>query len=129
MDWTVSKVTYEERSPEQRSQIFQDFSTGAIDAMASIRVLDEGVDIPDCKRAFILASQRSERQGIQRRGRILRKSALKESAELFDFIITGPRSEEKFLRNLYDKELRRAALFSSDAINRDECFRMIEQTR
>ena len=129
LGWSVSKVTYEERSADQRKAIFNSFANGTVDALASIRVLDEGVDIPDCKRAFILASQRSDRQGIQRRGRILRRSPGKSYAELYDFIIVGPSSEEKFLRNLYEKELRRASLFAEDALNRDQCNVAIDSAR
>lgn len=129
LGWSVSKVTYQERNADQRKAIFNSFTNGTVDALASIRVLDEGVDIPDCKRAFILASQRSDRQGVQRRGRILRRSPDKAYAELYDFIITGPSSEEKFLRNLYEKELRRASLFAEDALNRDQCNGAINSAR
>ena len=84
-------------------------------------MLDEGIDIPDCRTAFILASQRIERQGIQRRGRILRKSLGKEYAELYDFIIVGPNLSDAELLKLYDRELRRAKLFAADALNKEEC--------
>ena len=118
--WKVSKVTCDESASERRS-ILTSFVKKEIDGIVSIRVLDEGIDIPDCRTAFILASQRSERQGIQRRGRILRKSATKSFADLYDFIIVGPHSTERALEELYGKELRRARMFASDAENKAEC--------
>ena len=124
--WKFSKITHEESGAERESTV-REFKMKSIDAISSIRVLDEGVDIPDCRRAYILASQRSERQGIQRRGRILRKADGKERADLYDFIVVGPHSTEAALVNLYDKELRRAKLFSEDAMNREECLNLISK--
>lgn len=121
LNWTVSKITSNESNAE-RELIIDAFKNKTIDAIASIRVLDEGIDIPDCRTAFILASQRIERQGIQRRGRILRKSFGKEYAELYDFIIAGPNLSDAELLKLYDRELRRAKLFAEDALNKDECY-------
>ena len=43
--------------------------------LVSIKCLDEGVDIPAATHALILASSKNPREFIQRRGRILRKSA------------------------------------------------------
>lgn len=123
--WRVGRVTSEEK-PSDRQITFDNLRQGNIDAIASIRVLDEGIDIPDCRQAFILASQRSERQGIQRRGRILRKSEGKTTASLFDFIIIGPKLSNAELDKLYNRELKRARLFASDAINKDDCFKLLE---
>jgi superfamily II DNA or RNA helicase len=124
--WQVAKITYEESNGE-RERILGAFRDGSIEALASIRVLDEGIDIPACKTAYILASQRSERQGIQRRGRLLRRAEDKPYAELYDFIISGPKLTNKQLDELYDKEIRRAKMFAADAINRDECMIAIQQ--
>ena len=124
LNWRVAKITAAENASE-RDKILRNFRAKEIDAIASIRVLDEGIDIPDCRKAYILASQRSERQGIQRRGRILRMSPGKEKAELYDFIITGPHVSNDALEALYSKELKRAKMFAQDAINRDECLKEI----
>jgi superfamily II DNA or RNA helicase len=122
--WNVSKITAGE-SPGDREKIFKLFKEKELDAITSIRVLDEGIDIPDCRRAFILASQKSQRQGIQRRGRILRKAEGKDLAELFDFIIVGPKLSNQELERLYVRELSRAKMFAEDAINRNECLEKI----
>ena len=124
INWRVGRITSEE-TQNSRQATFNDLRKGEIDAIASIRVLDEGIDIPDCRQAYILASQRSERQGIQRRGRILRISSGKEIAELYDFIMTGPKLSDVELERLYSRELKRARLFSSDAINKEECLSIL----
>jgi len=125
LNWRVGRITSEERSAD-RQITFDNLLEGNIDAIASIRVLDEGIDIPNCRQAFILASQRSERQGIQRRGRILRKSPGKNTASLYDFIIVGPKLSNLELDKLYNRELKRAHLFASDAINKNECLEILK---
>lgn len=125
LGWRVSKITCDETSDE-RNTILQRFQRKEIDAIVSIRILDEGIDIPECRSAFILASQRSERSGIQRRGRLLRLSEGKTAARLYDFILVGPHSSERALARLYERELKRARLFAEDAINRSECLKLID---
>lgn len=127
LKWRVSTITAQESSTIERANKLTDFERERIDAIASMRILDEGIDIPDCRRAYILAGQRSERQAIQRRGRILRKAPNKEKAELYDFIIIGPKLTERELERLYVRELRRANLFAKDADNFDECLKVLSQ--
>ncbi len=126
LNWRVGRITSLE-SPAKKKETLNSIRNQSIDAIASMRILDEGIDIPDCRQAFILASQRLERQGIQRRGRILRKSPGKELAKLYDFIIVGPKLTNKELDKLYNREIRRARLFSEDAINRDECLSILNE--
>jgi superfamily II DNA or RNA helicase len=126
LNWRVGRITSGE-SPNERKGTINSLKMGNIDAIASIRILDEGIDIPDCRQAYILASQRSERQGIQRRGRILRKSAGKDIARLYDFIIIGPKLTNQELNKLYNREMKRARLFSEDAINRNECLLILNE--
>ena len=58
--------------------------------MAAIKCLDEGVNIPGIRTAFILASTTNPKEYIQRRGRVLRKADNKPFAEIYDFV-TLPR--------------------------------------
>jgi superfamily II DNA or RNA helicase len=124
LDWRISKITSEE-SQKDRKLIMDDFVMGHTDGIASIRILDEGIDIPDCRTAYILASQRTERQAIQRRGRVLRLAEGKDKAKLYDFIIIGPKLSDIELQKLYDRELKRARMFSRDALNRTECEKLL----
>lgn len=126
LGWKAGRITYTEKRAE-RINILSEFRRNNINAIASIRILDEGIDIPDCDRAFILASQRLVRQGIQRRGRILRKSENKVVAKLFDFIITGPKLSDEELEKLYTKEFERAKLFAADAANQSHCELLLEK--
>jgi superfamily II DNA or RNA helicase len=124
LNWKVGKITSYESQNERKNTLI-DFKNKNIDAIASMRVLDEGIDVPDCTQAFILASQRLTRQGVQRRGRILRKSENKINAKLYDFIITGPKLSSQELEKLYSKELLRAKMFSEDATNKKECLALL----
>ena len=70
------------------------FSTGSdIQVIAAIKCLDEGVNIPAIRTAFIMASSTNPKEYIQRRGRVLRRSPGKNYAEIYDFI-TLPRPLE-----------------------------------
>lgn len=68
----VSKFTSEEDAAE-RERIKADFDEGEhLQAVVAIRCLDEGVNIPSIKTAFILASSTNPKEYVQRRGRVLR---------------------------------------------------------
>ena len=125
-NWRTSRITYKE-SPNQRNQILENFKLKVIDGVVAIRVLDEGFDIPACRKAYLLASSRNERQFIQRRGRILRKFKGKQHSVIHDFIVTGYSGENAdCFTTLARKELVRAAEFSRVAKNKDEVDREAE---
>jgi superfamily II DNA or RNA helicase len=86
----VSKFTSEEDSKE-REEIKAYFQNGdMLQALVAIRCLDEGMDIPGIRTAFILASSTNPKEYIQRRGRVLRTAKGKQYAKIYDFI-TLPR--------------------------------------
>jgi superfamily II DNA or RNA helicase len=58
--------------------------------LAAVHCLDQGVDIPKIDAAIIVASSTNPREYIQRRGRILRASPNKTSAELNDIVAVTP---------------------------------------
>lgn len=100
----VAKFTSEE-STEERQQIKESFATAnPLQALVAIKCLDEGVNIPSIKTAFLLASSTNPKEYIQRRGRVLRKFEGKEFAEIFDFIVLPAPFEE--LSNYTDDEIR-----------------------
>lgn len=55
-------------------------------AIVAIKCLDEGVNIPSIKTAFILASTTNPKEYIQRRGRVLRLAKNKPYAVIYDFV-------------------------------------------
>lgn len=82
----VSKFTSEENA-EERERIKADFAEGIhLQALVAIRCLDEGVNIPSIKTAFIMASSTNPKEYVQRRGRVLRKFPGKRHAVIYDFI-------------------------------------------
>lgn len=63
-------------------------------AIVAIKCLDEGVNIPSIRTAFILASTTNPKEYIQRRGRVLRLAKDKPYAVIYDFVtLTRPLDE------------------------------------
>ncbi len=124
MSWNVSRFTSRE-SRKDRNNILENFRLGIIDAMVAIRCLDEGIDVPACSTAYILASSRDPRQFVQRRGRILRRSPGKKLAIIHDFIVVLPQgidTDSHYAKRLIKSELCRVAEFSSLSKNRSEAY-------
>jgi len=72
----------------ERSAILADFSAGRITALATSKVLNEGVDIPEANVAVVMSGSGSVREHVQRLGRILRKRAGKR-AVLYELVTGG----------------------------------------
>ena len=113
-----------ETSPEQRGAILANFDEGRIQALVAIRCLDEGVDVPSTRIAFILSSSTNPRQFIQRRGRVLRRSPRtgKVQAEIYDFFMVPATSGadtdvSRAMVAAVKKQLDRVLEFSRLAIN------------
>lgn len=112
-------------SQEERQELLDRFAEGDIEALVAIRCLDEGVDIPSTRTAYILASSSNPRQFVQRRGRILRQAQDKPYAVIHDFVVAPPRrafqdeGSDQFSteRSLIEKELNRVNLFAESARN------------
>lgn len=125
--WKTSHFTSGEGKRE-REEILQSFLVGGVDALVSMKVLDEGIDIPACQTAFILASTRNERQYVQRRGRILRKHEGKEYAVIHDFVVMPAEGWEasNASKSLIKAEKVRLNDFINLAINKKECYETLE---
>ncbi|MVW64167.1 DEAD/DEAH box helicase [Massilia sp. NEAU-DD11] len=126
--WSSARITADE-SLTQREALLVKLKEQRLDAIVSIKVLDEGIDIPDCRSAYLLASQTSDRQGIQRRGRVLRKAEGKDKAELYDFVVLGGVGHSSAMKSLARRELRRADNFASHAIGAEALQRRIHDLR
>ena len=96
------------------------FKNAEIDALVSKRVLDEGIDVPACSQAFIMASSRNERQYVQRRGRVLRRAPNKDKAVIYDFVVIPPtgRNHQSCFSSMMQQELRRVEDFASLSLNK-----------
>lgn len=134
LDMKVSQFTSEEDSSE-REVLKKEFSKGeTLQALVAIRCLDEGVNIPKVKTAFILASSTNPKEYIQRRGRVLRLANNKNYSEIFDFVtIPRPLSDVKNLpiekikidKSLVKKEIKRVEDFSNLAINPQKGLKLV----
>lgn len=99
-----------------RQHLLSEFARGNLDALVAVKCLDEGVDIPATDLAVILASDTSERQFIQRRGRVLRAAPKKSLAKVVDVVVVPPLGD--YPAELIDSEIRRVIQFAHTARNR-----------
>ena len=116
------QLTYEETANRDKTkQIIRSFQEGTLHVLTAKRVLDEGVNIPEIEKAFILASTTVERQWVQRRGRLLRtcRETGKTHSEIHDFIALPPdqNNSDSEARTLIRSELSRVREFASLARN------------
>jgi superfamily II DNA or RNA helicase len=118
----VHRFTYRE-SRAERQRLLAAFARGDIHALVAIRCLDEGVDVPGTRTAYLLASSGNPREFIQRRGRILRKAEGKDRAVIYD-LITVPSygrartsSAWEMERGIVRRELQRFLEFADNALN------------
>ncbi|EFG78008.1 helicase C-terminal domain protein [Mycobacterium parascrofulaceum ATCC BAA-614] len=117
----INTFTAEEDS-STRAKLLTRFSSGELQALAAIRCLDEGVDIPATRRAYILASSQNPRQFIQRRGRVLRPAPGKTTADIYDLMVSPPDLSDdprlfELERRLVGRELMRATELCDAAVN------------
>ena len=102
------QLTQEEtHSRQQTNRILSAFQEGVTHVLTAKRVLDEGVNIPQIKLAYILASTTVKRQWVQRRGRLLRtcKAIGKTHAVIHDFVVLPPGTSSSMVAQL-DKDAR-----------------------
>lgn len=111
-------------SAARRQELIKEFDDGSLQVLVAIRCLDEGVDIPSTRTAYILASSTNPRQFVQRRGRVLRRHPSKTRAEIYDFFVTPPAEDMSkdssgydAARSLVRSQIHRAAEFASLAEN------------
>ncbi len=87
----------------------------------SMYCLDEGIDVPEFQGAILISSASSERQYIQRRGRILRGAIKGKIANLYDIVVLPPLQESSIMSNtaegIISRELKRVEEISNDALN------------
>ena len=101
----VHRFTAREEIPTRRT-LLQNFADGELQALVAMHCLDEGVDVPSTRTAYILASSSNPRQFIQRRGRVLRRYPGKEAAVIYDLI-----ARCRLLANWENRSSKRNARF------------------
>ncbi|WP_438291216.1 DEAD/DEAH box helicase family protein [Streptomyces sp. HUAS TT7] len=116
----AARYTSETKRPA-RQDILRRFERNELQIISSMRCLDEGVDVPESRTAYLMASSSNPRQFIQRRGRVLRKAPGKDRADIVDFVVVPPVGGEAIQyeteRNLLRREFARVEEFAYLAEN------------
>lgn len=115
LSYKPSQFTAQE-DMQTRMQLVDAFNKGEISALAAIRCLDEGINIPSIKSALILSSNDDYREFVQRRGRILRTYKGKENATIYDVVVLPSHDLQAWAKI----ELRRFLEYARLSLNWDE---------
>jgi superfamily II DNA or RNA helicase len=91
----VPVITHQTKTKERRDVLLK-FNSGTYPIVATSRVLNEGVNVPEANVAVVLSGSASVREHVQRLGRILRKAGDKE-AILYEVVTRG--TVEEFTSN------------------------------
>lgn len=125
LNMKVGRYTFSE-SHNTKAKLLDFYKSGDVyQAIVAIKCLDEGIDIPPIRTAFILASTNNPKEFIQRRGRLLRKSENKEYSNIYDFYIVPPKIKSLFkgdknTKTIVETEFRRLKEYYSEALNKHE---------
>lgn len=106
------------------ADVLKSFSLGTIDMLLAKKRLNEGIDIPSTTRAVFVSSSTSEREFIQRRGRVLRLYEGKEYADIIDFIVVPPLDS---MERVFQNEIERFLDFAKTAENAVEALKEISE--
>jgi superfamily II DNA or RNA helicase len=90
-------VITSEVSARERERILSKFKDGRLRAVASARVLNEGIDVPDARVAIIASGTLGEREHVQRIGRVLRPAPGKRA--LVYELVTQATVDERMARS------------------------------
>lgn len=115
--------TFTSETPDRKA-VIDEFRRGFFDVLIAIRCFDEGVDVPQLDKIYIMSSDSLLRQTIQRRGRVLRKckESGKTIAYIYDMVVLPPSGLEKMVsaRALVRNEFIRVKEYLRLAINKED---------
>ncbi len=125
------KIT-EDESSDDRDYLLKSFAKGEYQVLVAVKILDEGVDIPEAKIAIINASTTNSREYIQRRGRVLRKALDKKVAEIYDVFVLPPKNldeiDDKIEHSILKKEFERIRDFVDTSENPSVSYEVLKET-
>ena len=84
-----SGVYHSKIKPRDRAAMLARYRRGKIDVLVTCRALDEGFNVPETEVGIIAASTATQRQRIQRLGRIVRPAVGKEAATIYTLVATN----------------------------------------
>jgi superfamily II DNA or RNA helicase len=111
------QITSEETASGAAKVHLDRFASGDLKVLTAMKVLDEGVDLPQTDTAVLLASSAVEREWVQRRGRVLRSAPGKEVASIYDFLVVPPSLDNSQAKSLLRSELTRIEAFAMASQN------------
>jgi superfamily II DNA or RNA helicase len=119
---TYHQVTaVETASGRLAEKLLEEFGRGQLQLLTAKRVLDEGLNVPGIRCAFVLASTTVRRQWVQRLGRVLRMDPAtgKDHAEYHDFVALPAPDDgrDDDARKMITAELDRIRFFGEHARN------------
>lgn len=91
---------------KERHEILTCFREGEYKSLVASHVLNEGVDVPDARVAIILSGTGSNREYIQRLGRVLRKGNDENKLALLYEVVAEDTSEEGISLRRHGSEVR-----------------------
>jgi superfamily II DNA or RNA helicase len=86
-----------------RKARLRDFEDSRLRILVSCRTLDEGLNVSDADVGIVVSSTNSERQRIQRLGRILRKKESGKRARFYYLYVKDTMESEEVLRDIHDR--------------------------
>jgi superfamily II DNA or RNA helicase len=95
-EFLVPVITHSTKAKERKT-VLERFASGDYTVVATSRVLNEGVDVPEANVAVVLSGTSTVREHVQRLGRILRKKGDKQ-AVLYEIITQGTMEENTSTR-------------------------------
>ena len=104
-------VLTHQTKPKERSSFLEKFRTGEYPVLATSKVLNEGVDVPEASIAIIVSGSAGVREHVQRLGRILRQKPGKR-AILYEII-----SQNTAEGNVKDRRRQHSAYQRSPALH------------
>ena len=114
----------------EREYILENFAEGKYEILVAMKCLDEGVDVPQARKAILMASSGNPREYIQRIGRVIRRYKGKRNAIIYDLIVNpstkGKSSEFADLENrIFEKEINRYKEIAKISMDSAEAMKLI----
>lgn len=85
--------------------VLEYFRAGSIRILIACKAIDEGLNVPDASIGIILSGTSTQRQRIQRLGRIIRKKNSKSRAALYYLHITDTSEDSCYLPDIDENRL------------------------
>lgn len=90
-EYGIRSGVYHSKLPLRvRALVLGKYRRGELDVLVTCRALDEGFNVPETEIGIIAASTATNRQRIQRLGRVVRPAHGKNTATIFTLVATGP---------------------------------------